>query len=301
MPTTIITKFGNGAPSDENIRTGELAIDMKNSVLYTKDGNDNIIQLGGGDVNWNQIIGIPEEIINIIDINADGYIDLKALLALAEKNETDIGTLNTDLALLAERVSANETNISLHDGRLTTLENVINGTGGILERLGDVESDIVDIKADVIDNTTAIGENKYEIELINQKLNQDLTGLVLAGGYSAASNTITSVKSEAASAGFKEGDPLNLYLGNKYAGYYFIVNEAGILQNTGSPARSDNENAFVGDWLVSDGPHWLHFNFSQESTLWGTISGDITAQDDLTAALELKFDKDGGTLSCGRY
>jgi len=45
MPTTIITKNGSGAPADGDLSVGELAVDLTNKQLYTKDSNG-VIKIG---------------------------------------------------------------------------------------------------------------------------------------------------------------------------------------------------------------------------------------------------------------
>jgi hypothetical protein len=45
MATTIITKFGSGAPTDSDVVEGELAVDTTNARLYTYDGSS-VIEIG---------------------------------------------------------------------------------------------------------------------------------------------------------------------------------------------------------------------------------------------------------------
>ena len=44
--TTIITKNGSGAPTAGQLSQGELAVDLTNKELYTKDSGGNIIKVG---------------------------------------------------------------------------------------------------------------------------------------------------------------------------------------------------------------------------------------------------------------
>ena len=46
MATTIVTKNGSGVPLDTDLVQGELAIDLVNKRIYSKDPSDEIIQLG---------------------------------------------------------------------------------------------------------------------------------------------------------------------------------------------------------------------------------------------------------------
>ena len=63
--TTIITKYGNGAPEKADLQIGELGIDLTSHSIYTKDGGGNIIRLSDGDavsvINWSDIQGKPTE------------------------------------------------------------------------------------------------------------------------------------------------------------------------------------------------------------------------------------------------
>ena len=45
--TTIITKNGSGAPTAGQLSQGELAVDLTNKELYTKDSGGNVIKVGG--------------------------------------------------------------------------------------------------------------------------------------------------------------------------------------------------------------------------------------------------------------
>lgn len=306
MPTTIITKFGTGTPPVDQVQTGELAIDMANQILYTKDASNppNIIQLGGGEVHWNQIIGIPDEITNIIDINADGYVNLQQLNALVLQHSGEIADLETDLSNLTGRVDKNETNIGLHGGRLDVLEDAIYGDKGIIERLGDIESDINSLQTSVSNNSQGIIDNTKEIETIKGLLDQDLTGLALGGTYSveatSANNTIVDVTGSGFAHGFQIGDRLNAHMSDDDKGWYFVVQGNGELSNL-SREGSNGAQAQNGDWLVSDGTHgWILMSFGGDHVTWGSIGGNIENQTDLMEYLEPYY-QDGDTIDCGEY
>ncbi len=44
--TTIITKNGSGAPAAEDLTAGELAVDLTNKRLYTKDSGGTVLEVG---------------------------------------------------------------------------------------------------------------------------------------------------------------------------------------------------------------------------------------------------------------
>lgn len=295
MANVIKLKYGSGVPGPNQLVTGEVGLDLYNKVIYSADSLGNIIEMSrnmgeGGTIEWDQIINIPIEIENIIDGNIPEYGSIDELVAAVKGNAADIAALQSwestakqEISKLQADVIANDTAIQKNIGDISKL-NTSQGAQDIkiaanLDAIGALD--------------TRVGANEGEIADLKLQIDKELTGLVLAGTYSAASNKITSLKSTAVDedgkALFTEDTPLNTYLGDKYAGFYFIVDEPGKLANTGSPARADGDDAFIGDWMVSDGPHWLHFNFSQESTVWGTISGSIDAQADLQAQFATKL------------
>ena len=300
MSTTIITKFGAGTPEASKIQKGELAIDLVGSILYTKDGNGTIIQLGGGDVKWSQLIGVPIELINIYDKNADGYINLAALEALAERNEIAIGKLETDLAALAVRVSTNESNIGSNIGRITALEDAVTGDKGINAELEIIKTDLAEIERQVAANKALSESNYAEIEIIKDLLDANLTGLVFGGDYNAANNTVERATAAGEAAGLTDGANLPPH-SDLTKGIYVIVTTEGKLSGT-DVFKSDGEDAFVGDWLVSDGIHgWLHLELGNVPVTFSMIGGKARDNDDLDAELDLKLDADGATIECGNY
>ena len=46
MATTIITKYGSGAPAASDVVRGELAVDTENKRLYTEDSGGSVVELG---------------------------------------------------------------------------------------------------------------------------------------------------------------------------------------------------------------------------------------------------------------
>jgi len=304
MANIIKLKYGSGVPAKDQLATGEIGLDLFNKVIYAGDSSGNAIEMGrnmgaGGTIGWDQIDPdtIPPELNIIINGEIPEYITLDALIAQVKANSEDIANLKAweitakaEISKLQSDVSANTTAI----GKNTAAIGGLNTTQGQQDILISANADKiaeVDGKADA---------NADKIAELEAALDKDLTGLVLAGSYSALTNLIVSVKSNVPNGTFTEDTPLSNYLGEAYAGYYFVVSEAGTLQNTGTPARADGEKAYVGDWLVADGAHWLHFNFSQESTVWGTIGGTLTDQEDLRDALDEKYDENS-TIEGGNY
>ena len=138
---TIITKWGSKKPELNDLVKGELAVDLVNHILYTSDGLQ-IIEVGGGEIDFDQIVNWPDEITNIID----GTIDLEALVELAGDNADAILQLQQDLSDLAARVTQNEKDIATNAGKITGLET----------QVGKNTSNIADNAADIKDNKDAI-------------------------------------------------------------------------------------------------------------------------------------------------
>lgn len=299
MPTTIITKFGSRAPVGTEIQKAELAIDLVNSILYTKDGNGVIKQLGGGDVLWSQLIGVPPALIQLYDKNVDGYIDVAALLTLAQNNEIDITGLNTDLLTLAGRVDLNESNIGANEARITALEGLTTGDGGYESQIADIMTELVRIEQLTIDNKGLSESNYREIELLKTLIDSNLTGLVFGGEYDADQNKVEKASAAGLEAGLVDGEnvPGN---SSKTKGIYLVITTAGTL--SGTNVKLDGELASVGDWLVSDGIHgWIHLELGNAPVTFSMIEGAARDNTDLDAELDLKMDADGATISCGNY
>jgi hypothetical protein len=102
MATTIITKNGSGAPADGDLSVGELAVDLTNKRLYTKN-NGGVIPLGGSgdsgewEVNGNDIyydsgnVGIgttsPDQTLHVHKGSA-GSVSSNSFSVLTLENDT---------------------------------------------------------------------------------------------------------------------------------------------------------------------------------------------------------------------
>lgn len=295
--TTIIQKYGFGTPDNGELAKAEIGVDLTDGILYSStDGND-IIELGRGEISWENITGKPP---TIDPDDGDNYVDLTALEARVGVNEVDIAALKaavadleSDLAALegkvdknTENIAANAGNISTNTNNISTLDDQINADGGLADKIEE--------------NTTNIGLNKDEIDKLKDLLDANLTGLVMGGEYDASINQVSKTTAAGEAAGLEQGQSLPTGEGTK--GIYVIVTKEGVLANTGgSPARSDGDTAHVGDWLVSDGIHgWILFSFGMDAVNWGMIGGDIESQEDLMAKFD-EYIKHTDTINCGTY
>lgn len=332
--TTIITKYGYGKPADGQLAKAEIAVDLTDGILYSSATGSDIIELGRGEISWENITGKPPVIDP--DNGGDQYVDLTALEAQVLANKGDISTLNSavsqlgsDLADTNTEVGKNAAAIGLLDGRVTQNEIDIEALKG---QVGGIDTDLTGIKQDISDNasdieinknsistlnsqindspnglkyqveanTGGVAQNKSDIEDIRKLLDQDLTGLRLAGTYKVPENEIVDVSDAATAAGMKVGDKLNVHAKAGNEGFYFVVQGSGPLADT-VRAGSDGLTAQNGDWLVCDGVHgWILMQFGGDHVTWGAIGGKIDNQEDLMLEFE-KYLAKGETINCGQY
>lgn len=105
--TTIVSKYGYGVPTDTDLETGELGIDIRDHAIYTLDGNKQIIKLADGkaaaSVQWNDIKNKPTEFPPESHTHEQSEIvGLDATLTQINTNitelEAEIGAIATTLA-----------------------------------------------------------------------------------------------------------------------------------------------------------------------------------------------------------
>ena len=104
--TTIVTKYGNGVPTTNDLETGELGIDLTGKVIYTKDGGGQIVKLADGGssatVDWGDILNKPDfdALYAAIDHTHD-MADVDGLEDKVTEIEGNISDLEDELAALA--------------------------------------------------------------------------------------------------------------------------------------------------------------------------------------------------------
>ena len=299
--TTIITKYGYGKPSDSALAKGEVAVDLSEGILYSSTNGSDIIELGRGELDWDNIVGKPEWITE-----GDGFIDITELEARVKANEGDISglqdavgylesafaDLNKEVESNAEAISQNSTDITTNRNNISKLDSQINDENGL--------------KDQVEENATNIGTNASDIKDLQDLLDASLTGLMYGGTYDADNNVVVEASEDGKKAGLTDGNALPNGEGTK--GIYVVVTVEGELSGTGGfnadgkAGRADGDTAHVGDWLVSDGQHgWILMSFGMDAVNWGMIGGNLSNQTDLVAEFALYLKKtdtiDGGTYS----
>ena len=188
--TTIRLKRGTGKPAE--LEYGEVAVDTGAQVLYAGTADGNVVELSGGDIDWNQI-DLPDW---IIEIGPDGTINLSELEKQVEANTGEIGKLQTDVNQLWNAVQE-------VSSLATAAWNKAN------------------------ENAGKIADNKTEIDAIKNEINAIESGLIFGGVYSPVTNAITKVDKYALDRGFTEGGVLTNNTTAEQQGIYFIVTESG--------------------------------------------------------------------------
>lgn len=314
--TVMIQKVGNGAPAPGELKRGELGLDLNSSVIYSSSNGSDIVVMGISEVKWEEITGVPDFILNI-DPNVPGYIDITELEGRVTINE---GAIQYNLAAITENSNAIADNAS----DIKDLQATVDGdpedpaddglAGQVQANTNDIESlqVTVDGDPDNPDDDGLVGQvqvNVTEIANLWAALGDAVTGLVLGGKYDATNNVALDVTPEGSAAGLADNQALPIT--NETKGIYVIVTVGGELEGTqtAQPAagdhRADGQQAYPGDWLLSDGQHgWILMDFHTDATEWGTIGGTITNQSDLMSEFGkyiLKTDTiDAGTYTAAR-
>ncbi len=139
--TTIITKNGSGAPTAGQLAQGELAVDLTNKELYTKDSGGNVIKVGaqGGST------GTFTDLTATVSFTSPG-IDDNATSTQITVTNTDVDfSGNIDVTGTATLPDANVTTLdvtgvsTLVDADVTTLD--VTGTA----TLADANVTVLDV------------------------------------------------------------------------------------------------------------------------------------------------------------
>jgi hypothetical protein len=138
MATKIYIKHGTGAPGDTDIAgPGELAIDVQNKLIYTKDLNGDVIMLGAdlssSTLDWGQITGKPSEYPP--EDHFHGYDDVTA-----SGNDSDPQTLTKEIADILQAIADIESEIGALQGQMTF--------GGTVDMSTDTITSVTDAGAD---------------------------------------------------------------------------------------------------------------------------------------------------------
>ena len=125
MATKILLKYGQGTPLDTDISgPGEIAIDIQNKVIYTKDAGDNIVMLGADVsaslIDWSQLQNVPTE-FNPADHTHE----------YTEVNDGAGKTLDVEIAAILAHLASIDSELGSLAGNLTFAGTVQMATGVI--------------------------------------------------------------------------------------------------------------------------------------------------------------------------
>ena len=169
MGTTIITKNGSGAPAADDLVAGELAVDLTNKRLYTKDSGNNVLELGSSPstiVFSSVASNITPSADDTYDLGATGtkwrdiYIDGTAYLDAINFNGTAITATAAELNIL-DGVTSTAAELNILDGVTSTAAelNILDGvtaTTAELNILDGVTSTTAELNIlDGVTSTTA--------------------------------------------------------------------------------------------------------------------------------------------------
>jgi predicted Zn-dependent protease with MMP-like domain len=275
-----------------------VGVDLSGKALWTYSEKDNKnIQLSGGDVDLGQL---PD-----VDIGGGNFITIEELAILVGQNSEAIDDLK-------DRVTQNETDISANSGLIASNTSAIAALDVRVEALEKWQEDMeqaignlvigLDEMQKQIDlNTTGVGENADEIQKLWAEIGLVEGGVNYAGNYNAGTNLISTVSDYAASLDVEAGQTLASNVGDKQKGLFFIVTTPGTLQNSGGDGSQDNQECFVGDWLICDGTKYVLASYQMETVSFGQLAGDPYDNDALKAALEAKVSRDNDKIEGGTY
>jgi ElaB/YqjD/DUF883 family membrane-anchored ribosome-binding protein len=261
--TTILLKRGTGVPSE--LAYGEIAVDTGAQLLYAGTADGKVIELSGGNIDWEQIVNLPDWIIEI-DPNKPDSINISELEKQVILNADEISKLQTD----------------------------VNQLWSTLHEISALASSALD-KAN--ENAEAIAGNAEEIEKIKNEINAIESGLIFGGVYSPASNAVTNVDQYALDRGFTEGGVLTTNTTAAQQGIYFIVTESGQCVT--------GENVKAVDWLIANAQSWTVVSYGFETISIDQVGGlqdELDSLHDADDALArrvtaLETEIDGGTYT----
>jgi len=113
MATKILLKYGQGVPTDTDISgPGELAIDILNKVIYTKDAGGSVVMLGADVsseiIDWSQLDNVPTEFKP--EDHTHAYVEV---------NDGAGKTLDVEIADILQHLQDLDTELGALQGQLT--------------------------------------------------------------------------------------------------------------------------------------------------------------------------------------
>ena len=120
--TTIVSKYGYGAPTADDLETGELGLDIRDHAIYTVDGNKAVIKLADGkaaaSVQWNDVLNKPTEFPPESHFHSQSEIT---------GLEADLNQIGADITDLEAQIAAIATTLAFGGSFDAATGNVIKG------------------------------------------------------------------------------------------------------------------------------------------------------------------------------
>lgn len=261
--TVILLKRGSGKP--DSLAYGEIALDTSAQIIYAGKLGGGVIEMSGGDIDWNQID--PDTLPP--GLGGDKPINLTQLEARVTTNEGSISAIESDLV-----------NIWLELARIAGIAD--EALAATVANAGDIAS-----------NKREIDELRDEIELIE-------SSLIFGGVYSVASGKITQVDAYALDRGFVEGQLLTSNTTADQQGIYFICSDSG----TVTILPNGNKDCQTGDWMIATGLSWTLVNYGFDTITIDSVVGLRDALEDIdgdVSDLENRVSSLETTIDCGNY
>lgn len=261
--TVILLKRGSGKP--DSLAYGEIALDTSAQIIYAGKLGGGVIEMSGGDIDWNQID--PDTLPP--GLGGDKPINLEQLEA---------------------RVTANEGSITDIEAELVNIWLELSRVAGIAD----------EALAATISNAADINANKLEIDKLREEIELIESGLIFGGVYTSSSGKISQVDAYALDRGFIEGQLLTSNTTAEQQGIYFICSDSG----TVTILPGGDQNCQTGDWMIATGLSWTLVNYGFETITIENVVGLRDELDDIgddVGDLEERVTSLETTIDCGSY
>jgi hypothetical protein len=261
--TVILLKRGSGKP--DSLAYGEIALDTAAQIIYAGKLGGGVIEMSGGDIDWNQID--PDTLPP--GLGGDNAINLTQLEARVTVNEGDISDIEADLVSV-------------------WLE---------LSKVSDIADEAL---AATIVNATNIQTNKDDIADLRKEIDLIESSLIFGGVYSVASGKISQVDAYALDRGFVEDQILTSNTTAQQQGIYFICSDSG----TVTILPGGNQDCQTGDWMIASGLSWTLVNYGFDTITIDNVvglRGELDDIEDDVGDLEARVTSLETTIDCGSY
>ena len=261
--TVILLKRGSGKP--DSLAYGEIALDTAAQIIYAGKLGGGVIEMSGGDIDWNQID--PDTLPP--GLGGDKPINLEQLEARVTVNEGDISDIESELQ-------------------------------SIWVELSKVSAIADEALAATIVNAAAIATNASDIADLQKEIELIESSLIFGGVYSVASGKISQVDDYALDRGFVEDQILTSNTTAQQQEIYFICSDSGAV----TILPGGTQNCQTGDWMIASGLSWTLVNYGFDTITIDNVvglRGELDDIEDDVGDLEARVTSLETTIDCGSY